>query len=323
MKIADIQDTVRHELEKFEPFFRQQLQSPIPLLSAITNHIYRSKGKELRPLLVFLSAKLNGKICQKTYAGAALVELVHTATLMHDDVVDNADERRSTLSVKALWNSQKAVLAGDFLLGRSVLLALEHQSVEFLHISSNTIRCMSEGELQQLERARKLEWSEEQYFDIIRRKTAALIQNCTLIGAHSAGATGERLAAVGRYGELLGIAFQLRDDVLDFHSSSVTGKVCGNDIREKKITLPLIFALNKADKAEQKKILSLVATASVNSRNVKQVVNFVAAHGGLEYTEGVAHGYCADAKRALDIFPASDAKTALLNLADVVVERKK
>lgn len=323
MKIADIQDTVRHELEKFEPFFRQQLQSPIPLLSAITNHIYRSKGKELRPLLVFLSAKLNGKICQKTYAGAALVELVHTATLMHDDVVDNADERRSTLSVKALWNSQKAVLAGDFLLGRSVLLALEHQSVEFLHISSNTIRCMSEGELQQLERARKLEWSEEQYFDIIRRKTAALIQSCTLIGAHSAGATGERLAAVGRYGELLGIAFQLRDDVLDFHSSSVTGKVCGNDIREKKITLPLIFALNKADKAEQKKILSLVATASVNSRNVKQVVNFVAAHGGLEYTEGVAHGYCADAKRALDIFPASDAKTALLNLADVVVERKK
>ncbi|MDR0712394.1 MAG: polyprenyl synthetase family protein [Prevotellaceae bacterium] len=323
MKIADIQDIVRDELKRFEPFFRQQLQSPVPLLSSITNHIYRSKGKELRPLLVFLSAKLNGEICQKTYAGAAMMELLHTATLMHDDVVDDADERRNNLSIKALWDSKKAVLAGDFLLSRGVLVALEHQSVEFLNIATNTIRCMSEGELQQLERARKLEWSEELYFDIIHKKTASLIQSCTLIGAHSVGATGERLAAVGRYGELLGIAFQLRDDVLDFHSSGITGKVCGNDVREKKITLPLIFALNKVDKTEQKKILSLVATASINSRNVKQVVNFVTAQGGLEYTKGVTRSYCSDAKRALDIFPESDAKTALLSLTDVVAERKK
>ncbi|MDR3366654.1 MAG: polyprenyl synthetase family protein [Prevotellaceae bacterium] len=323
MKITDIQNTVRHELEKFEPFFRRQLQSPVPLLASITNYIYRSKGKGLRPLLVFLSAKLNGGICQKTYAGAAMMELLHTATLMHDDVVDDADERRNTLSIKALWSSQKAVLAGDFLLSRGVLVALEHQSVDFLNIATDAIRCMSEGELQQLERARKLEWSEELYFDIIRKKTAALIQSCTLIGAHSAGATGDRLVAMGRYGEMLGVAFQLRDDVLDFHSSSITGKVCGNDIREKKITLPLIFALNKVEKAEQKKILSLVATASINSRNVRQVVNFVTAHGGLEHTEGVARAYCSDAKHALDIFPESDVKTALLNLADLVAERKK
>jgi octaprenyl-diphosphate synthase len=323
MKIADIQDSVRSELKEFEPFFRQQLQSPVPLLSSITNHIYRSRGKGLRPLLVFLSAKLNGRICPKTYAGAAMMELLHTATLMHDDVVDDADERRNNLSIKALWDSKKAVLAGDFLLSRGVLVALEYKSVEFLNIATNTIRCMSEGELQQLERARKLEWSEELYFDIIHKKTAALIQSCTLIGAYSAGATGERLAAVGRYGELLGIAFQLRDDVLDFHSSGITGKVRGNDIREKKITLPLIFALNKVDKQEQKKILSLVATASINSKNVKQVVNFVAAQGGLEHTESVTRSYCSDAKRALDIFPESDAKTALLNLADVVAERKK
>ena len=323
MKIADIQDTVREELKQFEPFFRQQLQSPVPLLSSITNHIYRSRGKELRPLLVFLSAKLTGSICQKTYAGAAMMELLHTATLMHDDVVDDADERRNSLSIKALWSSQKAVLAGDFLLSRGVLVALEHQSVDFLNIAASTIRYMSEGELQQLERARMLEWSEDIYFDIIRKKTATLIQSCTLIGAHSAGATGERLHAMGRYGELLGVAFQLRDDVLDFHSSSITGKVCGNDIREKKITLPLIFALNRVDKSEQQKILSLVATASIHSRNVRQVVNFVAAHGGLEHTESVTREYCANAKRALDSFPASDARSALLNLADIVAERKK
>jgi octaprenyl-diphosphate synthase len=325
MKISDIQHTVRHELEKFEPFFRQQLQSPVPLLSSITNHIYRNKGKQLRPLLVFLSAKLNGGICQKTYAGAAMLELVHTATLVHDDVVDDADSRRGSLSVKALWNSKKAVLAADFLLARATLVALEHQSVDFLNIASNTIRCMSEGELQQLECARRLEWSEEQYFDIIQKKTASLIQSCALIGAYSAGATGESLAAMGRYGEPLGVAFQLRDDVLDFHSSSssLTGKACGNDIREKKITLPLIFALSRVNRQEQKKILSLVATASISSRNVKQVVSFVAEHGGLEHTEAVVRSYSNSAKRALDIFPESDAKAALLNLADIVAERKK
>jgi octaprenyl-diphosphate synthase len=322
MKIADIQNIVRDEMKKFEPFFRQQLQSTVPLLSSITTHIYRSRGKELRPLLVFLSAKLCGEVCPRTYAGAAMMELLHTATLMHDDVVDDADERRNSLSIKALWNSQKAVLAGDFLLSRGVLVALEHQGVDFLNIAANTIRYMSEGELQQLERARELEWSEELYFDIIRKKTATLIQSCTLIGAHSAGAPPERLNAVGRYGELLGVAFQLRDDVLDFYSSSITGKVCGNDIREKKITLPLIFALNKVGRSEQKKILSLVATASIHSKNVKQVINFVTEQGGLEHTESVARGYCDSAKRALDIFPASDAKTALLNLTDVVAERK-
>ncbi|MDR1416492.1 MAG: polyprenyl synthetase family protein [Prevotellaceae bacterium] len=323
MKISDIQHSVSRELEKFEPFFRQRLQSPVPLLSSITNHIYRSKGKRLRPLLVFLSAKLNGEICQKTYAGAAMVELLHTATLMHDDVVDDADRRRNSLSIKALWDSKKAILAGDFLLSHGVLVALEHQSIDFLNIATNAIRYMSEGELQQLERARQLEWSEELYFDIIRKKTATLIQSCTLIGAHSVGATGERLAAVGRYGELLGVAFQLRDDVLDFRSSSITGKACGNDIREKKITLPLIFALKKVDKPEQKRILSLVATASINSRNVKEVVSFVAEQGGLEHTEGVVHDYCANAKRALDIFPESDAKAALLDLAGIVAEQKK
>lgn len=323
MKISEIQDIIKNELKQFEPFFRQQLQSPVPLLASVANHIYRSKGKQFRPLLVFLSAKLNGEICRKTYAGAAMMELLHTATLMHDDVVDDADKRRNNLSIKALLDSKKAILAGDFLLSRGVLVALEHQSVDFLNIAANTIRCMSEGELQQLERARKLEWSEELYFDIIHKKTASLIQSCALIGAHSVGATGERLTAIGRYGELLGVAFQLRDDVLDFHSSTLTGKACGNDIREKKITLPLIFALNKVDRAEQKKILSLVATASINSRNVKQVVNFVTGQGGLEHTETVMRGYCSNAKQALDIYPESDAKTALLNLADIVAERKK
>ncbi|MDR3329569.1 MAG: polyprenyl synthetase family protein [Prevotellaceae bacterium] len=323
MTIHEIQNAVKDELRLFEPFFRQQLQSSVPMLSAITSYLYRVKGKQLRPLLVFLSAKVNGEVCQKTYAGAALMELLHTATLMHDDVVDEANERRNRLSIQALWDSKKAILSGDFLLSRGVLVALEHQSVAFLHIATNTIRDMSEGEMQQLARANRLEWSEEGYFDIIRKKTASLIQNCTAIGAHSVGAQGDRLAAIGRYGELLGVAFQLRDDVLDFHSSAFTGKACGNDIRERKITLPLIYALGRVGKEEQRRVLSLVATAKAKSQNVGQVTRFVAEQGGLAYTDEVAHRYCREAKQALLPFPDSEAKAALCGLADYVTERKK
>jgi len=321
--LSDIQEVVKSELQKFEPFFRQQLQSPVPLLSAITAHIHRSKGKQLRPLLVFLSAKLNGEVCQKTYVGATLVELLHTATLIHDDVVDDANERRNLLSVNALWNSRGAVLAGDFLLSRGVFLSLEHGTVDLLHITSKTITALSEGELQQMERARKLETSEEDYFDIIRKKTASLIQCCTHIGAASVNASAEHIEALSMYGMQLGIAFQLRDDVLDYHGGWLTGKALGNDIREKKITLPLIYALQKVGKSEQRRILSLVACAKKNSRNVKQVVDFVTQHGGITYANNVTRSYCEAAKKSLDIFPESEVKAALCSLADYVVEREK
>ena len=322
-KLSDIQEVAKGELQKFEPFFWRQLQSPSPLLSTITAHIYRSKGKQLRPLLVFLSAKLTGEVCQKTYVGAALVELLHTATLIHDDVVDDANERRNLLSVNALWNSKIAVLAGDFLLSRGMFVSLEHDAVDLLNITAKTITALSEGELQQMERARKLETSEADYFDIIRKKTATLIQCCTHIGAASVSASAEQVEALRAYGEQLGIAFQLRDDVLDYHSGWLTGKASGNDIREKKITLPLIYALQKVEKCEQKKVLSLVACAKKKSRNVKQVVDFVTQHGGITYANSVTRSYCEAAKKSLDIFPESEVKAALCSLADYVVEREK
>lgn len=321
VKLSNIQEVVRDDLEQFESFFKQQLQSPVPLLNAITNHIYRSKGKQLRPLLVFLSAKLNGEVGNKTHVGAALMELLHTATLIHDDVVDDANERRNLLSIKALWDSKSAVLAGDFLFSRGMLVALEYDAFDFLRITARVTKSISEGELQQMDRARKLETSEEQYFEIIRQKTASLIECCTHIGATSVDASEERVKAMRSYGDLLGTAFQVRDDVLDYLSG--TGKAAGNDIREKKITLPLIYALSKVGKSEQGKIIELVACAQNNSRNVKQVVDFVTANGGTEYANEVTHNYCDRAKKSLDIFPESDAKTALCQLADYVLEREK
>lgn len=323
IKLSNIQEVVKKDLQQFEPFFKQQLQSPVTLLSAITNHIYRSKGKQLRPLLVFLSAKLNGEITQRTHVGATLVELLHTATLIHDDVIDDANERRNFLSIKALWNSKGAVLAGDFLLSRGMIMSLEYNTIDFLHITSEAIKSISEGELRQMERARKLDASEEDYFRIIRNKTASLIQCCTHIGAASVGASQEKIEAMCRYGEQLGIAFQLRDDVLDYLSNGLTGKASGNDIREKKVTLPLIYALSKVGKSEQSNILSLVARAKNSSRNVKQVVDFVNANGSIAYANEVTRRYCEAAKKSLDIFPESEVKTALCSLADYVVEREK
>lgn len=322
-KLSTIQRVVSEELQQFEPFFRQQLQSPAPLLASITNHIFRSKGKQLRPLLVFLSAKINGEVGQRTHVGAALVELLHTATLIHDDVVDDANERRNYLSIKALWNSKAAVLSGDFLLSRGVLVSLEHNTMDFLQITSEAIVAISEGEIQQMDRARKMEISEEAYFKIIQQKTASLIQCCMHIGAASVGADREKTEAACRYGNQLGIAFQLRDDVLDYLGNGLTGKASGNDIREKKITLPLIYALSRVGKSEQGKMLGLVACANSNSRNVKLVIDFVATNGGVDYTNSVTRRYCDEAKKSLDIFPDSEAKTALLRLADYVLEREK
>ncbi|MDR3296639.1 MAG: polyprenyl synthetase family protein [Prevotellaceae bacterium] len=323
MTLDEIQSVVKHELQEFEPYFRRYLQSPVPMLAAIADHTYRTRGKQLRPLLVLLSAKLNGEVGQSAYVGAAMMELLHTATLMHDDVVDEADSRRGRLSVNALFDSKTAVLAGDFLLSRGALVALDYQNTDFLNIAVSAIRHMSEGELLQMDKARRLDRSEELYFDIIRKKTALLLQSCTMIGAHSVGAAPQQVQAMGDYGERLGMAFQLRDDVLDFHSSGLTGKACGNDIREKKITLPLIYALQQVGEAEQGRVVALVANAEGSSSKVKQVVQFVQEHGGLAYADNVTRRYCRHAMQALDPYPESPAKQALCGLAEYVAERKK
>lgn len=323
MKVADIPKVVKEELQKFEPYFREQIQSPVPTLSAVTNYVYRRKGKQLRPLIVFLSAKLNGAINEKTYVGATMVELLHSATLMHDDVVDEAFERRGTFSVNALWRSKTAVLAGDFLLSRGLLIALEKGSEDLLKIISDAIRYMSEGELQQMEKAQMLDTSEDIYFDIINKKTASLIKSCAIIGAVSVGANEEHVLRMSSFGHQLGVAFQLRDDVLDYHKSGLTGKAPGNDIKEKKITLPLIHALNQVSRKEQNQIVSLVQNAKNNSKNIGLVMNFVEEKGGIDYANKITNDFCEHAKESLKEYPDSEVKTALLSLVDYVKLREK
>ncbi|MDR1227104.1 MAG: polyprenyl synthetase family protein [Prevotellaceae bacterium] len=321
--IADIQNVVKSHLAQFDFFFEQQLKSPVPLLRSITNYIYRRKGKQLRPLTVFLCAQLNGRVGKKTHVGATMVELLHSATLMHDDVVDEAYERRGAFSINALWRSKAAVLAGDFLLSQGLLVALENNSEDLLRIVSNAIRSMSEGELQQMDKAQRLDCSEELYFEIIHKKTAALIQACAEVGAASVGAAQEHLQAMQEFGQALGMAFQLRDDVLDYHSNLLTGKTAGNDIKEKKVTLPLIHALSQVNMKGQGQIISLVLGAKQKRKNIAQVINFVQQHKGIEYAEKITQDYCFKAKSCLANFPESEAKTALLMLTDYIGSREK
>ncbi|MDR0418714.1 MAG: polyprenyl synthetase family protein [Prevotellaceae bacterium] len=323
MKVADIQKVIKEELQKFGPYFREQMQSPVSTLSAVTNYVYRRKGKQLRPLIVFLSAKLNGTINERTYVGATMVELLHSATLMHDDVVDEAFERRGTFSVNALWRSKTAVLAGDFLLSRGLLIALEKGSEDLLKIISDAIRYMSEGELQQMEKAQVLDTSEDTYFDIINKKTASLIKSCATIGAISVGASEEHVLQMSSFGHQLGVAFQLRDDVLDYHKSGLTGKTSGNDIKEKKITLPLIHALNQVNRKEQNRIVSLIQNAKNNPKNIGLVMNFVEEKGGIDYANKITNDFCVHAKESLKEYPDSEVKTALLSLVDYVKLREK
>ncbi|MGL4364247.1 MAG: polyprenyl synthetase family protein, partial [Bacteroidales bacterium] len=269
-------------------------------------------------------AKITGEISPKTYVGAALVELLHCATLMHDDVIDDAEKRRSALSIKALWDSKTAILSGDFLLARGMLLAVENKANEFLEVISNAIRLMSEGELQQMERAKKLRYSEKEYFEVIYKKTATLIESCTSIGAYSTNANSEKVHAMKLYGKHLGLAFQLRDDAMDYISANnLFGKTSGNDIREKKITLPLIYALTKVSKNEQKEVLSWVATAKFTQKNVKKTIDFVMQQKGVEECNNYAIKESIVAKNALEIFSSSIEKDALCALADYAVNRKK
>ncbi|MGL4908845.1 MAG: polyprenyl synthetase family protein [Bacteroidales bacterium] len=324
MQLSEIQNLVKKELDAFENYFKQQLQSPVPLLATITQQVFRSKGKQLRPLLVFLSAKINGNITPKTYVGASLVELLHSATLMHDDVVDDAEKRRSFLSTKALWNSKTAVLAGDFLLARGMLLAVENKATDFIEIISNAIHLMSEGELQQMERAKYLRQSEEEYFEVIYKKTATLIESCTAIGAYSSNANEQQVQAMRTYGRHLGTAYQLRDDAMDYMvENPLFGKAKGNDVREKKITLPLIFALNKVDKQLQKQILSWVATAKFTPKLAQKTIDFVIQHKGIDHCNIHAQKECDLAKTALNIYPPSVERNALCSLAEYAITRTK
>lgn len=299
------------------------MKSDVALLNIISNYILKRKGKQIRPLFVFLSAKTCGGITESSYNAAALIELLHTATLVHDDVVDGALKRRGFFSVNALWKNKIAVLIGDYLLSRGLLLAVDGNEFQLLRIVSNAVREMSEGELLQIEKARKLDVDEEIYFEIIRKKTAVLIASCCACGAVSAGADEETIKKMRDFGEKTGIAFQLKDDLFDYGSSSAIGKPTGIDIKEKKMTLPLIYSLNNSSWLEKRKIIGIVKNHSKNKKKVQEVINYVLNSGGIEYATEKMKQYQKDALQILNSLPENDYRKKLEELVNFTVERKK
>lgn len=319
-----IKAPINEEMEKFELFFRSSMQTKVPLLNVIMNYILRRKGKQMRPMFVFLSSKmLKNEVENATYTAAALIELLHTATLIHDDVVDEAYERRGFFSINALWKSKISVLVGDYLLSKGLLLAVDNNEFDLLKIVSVAVKEMSEGELLQIQQSRKLRITEDIYYDIIRKKTAALIAACTACGAKSSGANDEMVEKMRLFGEHVGMAFQIKDDLLDYQNNGSIGKPSGNDIKEKKLTLPIIHVLKNASGADQKRILSIVKRHNKNKIKVQEVINFVIEKGGLDYTTQKMNEYRSLALEILSEMPEGESKKSMIELVNYVVDRKK
>jgi octaprenyl-diphosphate synthase len=298
------------------------MKSRIGLVDLIARYIIRQKGKKIRPLLVLLSAKVSGGVNDRTYRGAVLVELLHTATLVHDDVVDNADRRRGFWSINKVFKNKAAVLMGDYLLSRGLMIAVEGKDYDFLGVITNTVKRMSEGELLQIQKTRKLDIDEQTYFKVISDKTASLLETCCEIGAMSASDNKEFHSAMRKFGESIGIAFQIRDDILDYEGkTSLIGKPVGGDIKEKKITLPLIYSLSQVTDGEASKIRKLIKNGS-SKESVKEIIDFVHHHKGIEYALDTAHKYSLIAKESLKVFPDSQSKIALEALVDFIIDRK-
>lgn len=317
-----IKEPIKEYMEEFESRFGVSMKSSVPLLNKITAYIVKRKGKQIRPMFVFLAAKTIGNINDSTYRAAALIELLHTATLVHDDVVDDSNERRGFLSVNALWKNKIAVLIGDFLLSKGLLLSLDNDDFHFLKIMSTAVREMSEGELLQIEKARKLDIDEEVYFEIIRKKTASLISSCCACGAASVTSDKTMIEKMQMFGEAVGIAFQIKDDLFDYGDGSNIGKPTGIDIKEKKMTLPLIYALRKASYFEKVRIINIVRNNNNDPKKVAEVIGFVIKSGGIEYAEVKMRGYKDKALGILNEFQDSDAKRSLAELVKYTTERK-
>ncbi|AZJ33601.1 MULTISPECIES: polyprenyl synthetase family protein [Tenacibaculum] len=321
--VEQIKLPIAKEMELFETKFKDSMLSKVPLLNRITYYIVRRKGKQMRPMFVFLVAKMvsNGGFDERTYRGASVVELIHTATLVHDDVVDDSNRRRGFFSINALWKNKIAVLVGDYLLSKGLLLSIDNEDFDLLKLISIAVREMSEGELLQIEKARKLDITEEVYFEIIRQKTATLIAACCGIGAASVGANNKTVQQMRKFGEYIGIAFQIKDDLFDYTEDKI-GKPTGIDIKEQKMTLPLIYTLNTCSPKEKSWLINSVKKHNKNKKRVKEVIAFVKENGGLEYTTAKMHDYKNKALAILDNYPDSDYKNSLLQMIDYVVERK-
>jgi octaprenyl-diphosphate synthase len=320
--LAYIKSPIENELKIFEDKFKDSVKSKVPLLDTIMNYIVKRKGKQMRPLLVLHCAKLFGEVNETTYRGAALVELLHTATLVHDDVVDESNMRRGFFSINALWKNKVAVLVGDYLLSKGLLLSLKNKDFKALEILSSAVEQMSEGELLQMEKARKLDITEEVYFDIITKKTASLLASCCGIGANSTGVSEEVLEEVIAMGEAVGIAFQIKDDLFDYGDNKI-GKPTGIDIIEKKMTLPLIYALNVADKGERRKIIKIIKNSKKSKADIQEVIQFVKTKGGIEYAQTRMLEYKKKAEDLLNSIRTESSTEYLKALIDYVIERKK
>ena len=323
MDLRTIARPVEANLEVFEKVFRESIRSRIGLVDLVAKYIIKTKGKRVRPILVMLSADLCGGVTERTYRGATLVEILHTATLIHDDVVDEADTRRGFASINAVWKNKLAVLMGDYLLSRGLLLSLENDDFAFLKITSTSVRRMSEGEIHQIQKIRKLDMDEETYMKIIGDKTASLLSTCCEIGATSSTDNPERRRLMREYGEYVGLAFQIRDDILDFTGRrSITGKPTGLDLSEKKLTLPLIHALRQATRGSAREILSTIRDGG-KKINVRKVIDFVDSHGGIEYASERAREFASEAVHCLEGFPDSPSKRSLASFASFVIDREK
>jgi octaprenyl-diphosphate synthase len=315
-------DIISKELAIFESRFKESLQSNVPLLDRILKYIVKTKGKQLRPMFVLLSAKLSGEINDSTYRAASLVELLHTATLVHDDVIDESYERRNVFSVFALWKSKVSVLTGDYLLAKGLLLSLDNDDFKILQLLSRAVKEMSEGELLQLEKSRSLNLDESVYFQIIKNKTASLLASACAAGAYSASQNLEITEKLRQFGEYTGIAFQIKDDLFDYGTDDV-GKPTGNDIKEKKLTLPLIFTLNKVESKLKKELIYIIKNQNRKKDKVNFVIETVISNGGIEYAIEKMDFYRDKALQILEEFPASEVKNTLTNLVNYTTVRKK
>ncbi|MBK7213960.1 MAG: polyprenyl synthetase family protein [Bacteroidales bacterium] len=320
--LDQIKAPIAPHIEEFEKHFRSSMKSPVPLLDTITRYIIKRKGKQMRPMFVFLSAKVCGEVSESTFRAASLIELLHTATLIHDDVVDDSNERRGFFSLNALWKNKIAVLVGDFLLSKGLLLALEHDEFQLLKIVSNATREMSEGELLQIEKARKLDIEESIYFEIIRKKTASLIASCCASGAKSVNASEEMIQKMHQFGEYVGIAFQIKDDLFDYEKNLDTGKPNGIDIKEKKMTLPLIYMLNNSTWIEKRRAMNIVKNHNNEPEKVAELIQKVNESKGIEYAVQKMKEYQSKAFDLLNTFPESPSRCSLEQLVIFTTERK-
>ncbi len=323
VSLEEIKYPIKQEMQLFEQKFRTAMQSSVPLLDRIMHYIVKRKGKQMRPMFVFLSAGMCGGITESTYRAASLIELLHTATLVHDDVVDESNLRRGFFSINALWKNKIAVLVGDYLLSRGLLLSVEHEEFELLKIVSTSVRKMSEGELLQIEKARRMDITEEVYFEIITNKTASLIASCCATGAASASMPKEKIEQLHKFGELAGIAFQIKDDLLDYESTLKTGKPSGIDIKEHKMTLPVIHTLQRCERSTKKFIINTIKNDSEHKEKVNKVVNLVIETGGVNYAKEKMNEYRIRANEILELFPDNAYRKSLQGLIQYTIDRER